>query len=158
MLHVLIHMESNPAMTSAAIAEMLETNAVVVRRTLAGLRDGGYVRSERGHGGGWTLAKPLAAITLLDVHRAIGEPTIFSIGLANAASTCLVERAVNAALGQALRDAEELLLERLGDVTLASLASDFAKRKAIHLASHHHAPGARREAKRRSKKKGLAPA
>lgn len=39
--------------------------------------------------------------------------------------TCLVEQAVNAALADAFRDAEALLLSRLGDVTLARLSADF---------------------------------
>ena len=41
---------------------------------------------------------------------------------------CLVEQAVNAALNQALRDAEKLLLARLGEVTLAKLSADFHRR------------------------------
>ncbi|HYE44453.1 MAG TPA: Rrf2 family transcriptional regulator, partial [Caulobacter sp.] len=53
MLHVLLHMaQRHEPMTSDAIAQMLGTNPAVVRRTMAGLRDAGYVRSEKGHGGG----------------------------------------------------------------------------------------------------------
>ena len=44
MLHVLIHMDQlNAPATSEKIASMLNTNPVVVRRTMAGLRDKGYV-------------------------------------------------------------------------------------------------------------------
>ena len=61
MLHVLIHMDKHQhASTSDMIAKMLNTNPVVVRRTMAGLREQGYVRSEKGHGGGWTLVRPLS--------------------------------------------------------------------------------------------------
>lgn len=81
MLHILIHMDRlDGPMTSELAAQMLRTNPVVVRRTMAGLRDAGYVRSEKGHGGGWTLARPLDAIRILDIYRAVGEPRIFSIG------------------------------------------------------------------------------
>jgi DNA-binding IscR family transcriptional regulator len=53
MLHVLLHMARHDGpITSEAIGMMLGTNPVVVRRTLAGLRDAGYVRSDKGHGGG----------------------------------------------------------------------------------------------------------
>ncbi len=71
MLHVLIHMarHEGPA-TSEAIGQMLGTNPVVVRRTMALLKNEGYVSSEKGHRGGWRLAKPLADITLLDIHQA----------------------------------------------------------------------------------------
>ncbi|WP_207460908.1 Rrf2 family transcriptional regulator [Azospirillum sp. SYSU D00513] len=129
MLHVLIHMDrQGERATSETIAGMLNTNPVVVRRTMAGLRDQGYVRSEKGHGGGWTLARPLEEITLLDIHRALGNPSVFAIGPADDQPDCLVEQAVNAALADALREAEAMLLARFGQVTLADLARDFDRR------------------------------
>ncbi|MEX3776620.1 Rrf2 family transcriptional regulator [Pseudomonas sp. MYb118] len=129
MLHVLIHMarQDKPA-TSDAMAQMLGTNPVVVRRTMALLKEQGYVRSEKGHRGGWTLAKPLAEITLLDIHQALGGASVFAIGLSTDHPQCLVEQAVNAALTDAFDAAQALLLERLGDVTLEQLASDFEGR------------------------------
>jgi Rrf2 family protein len=138
MLHVLIHMarHDGPA-TSEVIARMLNTNPVVVRRTMAGLRDRGFVASEKGHGGGWVLTRPLENITLRDVYDALGEPTLFAIGLADDAPECLVEQAVNAALEDALAEAEKLLLERLGHVTLADLARDFDERMAKVRRSGH---------------------
>ncbi len=129
MLHVLIHMDRHEgALTSEAIAAMLNTNPVVIRRTMAGLRDAGYVRSEKGHGGGWRLARSLDGITLLDIHLALGEPTVFAIGPTDDDPSCLVEQAVNAALDDALREAEAVLVRRLGMVTLADLAADFDRR------------------------------
>ncbi|BCA62865.1 Rrf2 family transcriptional regulator [Sphingomonas sp. HMP9] len=112
-------------MTSEAIARMLGTNAVVVRRTMAGLRDAGYVRSEKGHGGGWTIAADLGTVSLLDVHRAVGGPRILAIGNEDPASSCAVEKVVNAVVEDALREAEALLFARLGAVSLAELARGF---------------------------------
>ena len=43
---------------------------------------------------------------------------------------CLVEQAVNAALGDAFDDAEALLLCRFGALTLAALSAGFHKRLA----------------------------
>jgi len=129
MLHVLIHMDRHDGRaTSETIAGMLNTNPVVVRRTMAGLRDAGLVRSEKGHGGGWLLGRPLKDITLLDIHTALGEPPVFAIGPSSDQPDCLVEQAVNAALGDALQEAEALLLARFGKITLADLARDFDKR------------------------------
>ncbi|WP_313440998.1 Rrf2 family transcriptional regulator [Novosphingobium sp.] len=126
MLHVLLHMAGHDGpMTSEAIARMLGTNPVVVRRTMAGLRDAGYVRSEKGHGGGWVIARDLQSVSLLDVHRAVGGPRVFAIGNENSHPDCAVEKAVNAALEDALRDAERLLIARLGAVSLAELAKGF---------------------------------
>lgn len=129
MLHVLIHMarHEQPA-TSETLAQMLGTNPVVVRRTMGLLRKQGYVQSEKGHRGGWTLARPLEQITLLDIHEALGASTLFAIGLATDHPQCLVEQAVNAALTDAFDAAQALLLERLGSVTLAQLADDFERR------------------------------
>jgi DNA-binding IscR family transcriptional regulator len=129
MLHVLLHMArmEGPA-TSETIARMLGTNAVVVRRTMAGLRDAGYVRSEKGHGGGWSIACDLATVSLLDIHRAVGGPRLFAIGNEDDNPDCAVARVVNDALDDALRQAELLLIERLGAVSLAALATAFDAR------------------------------
>ena len=66
-LHALLHLADmdRPA-TSEEIAMMLGTNATVVRRTLAGLREAGLLTSTKGHGGGWSLARPLSEMSLLD--------------------------------------------------------------------------------------------
>lgn len=131
MLHVLIHMARHEGpVTSELIARMLNTNPVVVRRTMAGLREKGYVASEKGHGGGWTLSRPLDQITLRDIYDALGEPALFAIGLADDAPECLVEQAVNAALAEALEEAERALLARFGEISIGSLARDFERRYA----------------------------
>jgi DNA-binding IscR family transcriptional regulator len=133
MLHVLIHMDQREhPLTSDEIARMLNTNPVVVRRTMAGLRDNGYVTSEKGHGGGWKLARPLDQLTLLDVYVALGNPPVFALGLADDDPRCLVEQAVNDGLNEALGRARQLLLDRFGKVTLADLAADFRKRFEAH--------------------------
>ncbi|TRX75325.1 Rrf2 family transcriptional regulator [Pseudomonas mangiferae] len=126
MLHVMLHMaRDGRPVTSEQIAEMLGTHAAVVRRTLTGLRQAGYVRAEKGYNGGWTLACDLTQVTLLDIHNAVGGPRIFAIGTDREHPNCAVERAVNASLEEALGQAQALLLERLGAVTLADLSSEF---------------------------------
>ena len=95
---------------------------------MSGLRDQGYVKSEKGHGGGWTLACDLARVTLRDVYEALGRPSLLAIGNRSDAPECLVEQAVNSALDQAFEDAEALLLARFGEVTLAALSADFHAR------------------------------
>jgi len=128
-LHVLLHMaEHEGPMTSEVLAQAMCTNPVVIRRVMSGLRDQGYVTSEKGHGGGWTLACDLDAVTLRDVYEALGRPSLLAIGNRSDAPECLVEQAVNAALDQAFDDAEALLLARFGEVTLAALSADFHAR------------------------------
>jgi Rrf2 family protein len=133
MLHVLIHMDGRERpLTSGEISRILDTNPVVVRRIMAGLRDKGLVTSEKGHGGGWQLARSLGQVTLLNVYEAIGSPPVFALGLADDQPECLVEQAVNAGLDDAFRSARETLLDRFGNVTLADLATDFEKRLKNH--------------------------
>ncbi|WP_137044504.1 Rrf2 family transcriptional regulator [Pseudolabrys sp. FHR47] len=128
-LHVLLHMaEQDGPATSATLAKAMDTNPVVVRRVMSGLREQGYVRAEKGHGGGWTLAPGWQEITLRQVYDALGEPSLLAIGNRAETPGCLVEKAVNAALGSAFRDAEALLLKRLGDVRLGTLSADFRAR------------------------------
>lgn len=130
-LHGLLHMAERETITSEELAACLSTNPVVVRRTMAGLREAGLVRSERGHGGGWSLVRDLATISLADVHAALGEPAVFAIGNRTEAPGCVVEQAVNAAMDGALRDAEALLMQRLERISLADLSNDFQRRIAI---------------------------
>ena len=140
-LHVLLHMaEHEGPMTSEMLAKAMQTNPVVIRRVMAGLREAGYVRSEKGHGGGWTLACDLGAVTLRDVYNALGHPALLSIGNRTESPGCLVEQAVNAALSDAFREAEALLLARFETVTLAALSADFharLKQRGISFARDH---------------------
>ena len=130
-LHVLLHMaEQGEPMTSEQLAKAMQTHPVVIRRILGGLRDAGFVHSEKGHGGGWTIPKDLADITMRDVYDAIGCPSLMAMGNRTEAPGCLVEQAVNAALDTGFREAEALLLARFGEVTLAALAADFHARMA----------------------------
>lgn len=141
-LHVLLHMaEHDGPVTSEVLARAMATNPVVIRRTMAGLKAQGYVRSEKGHGGGWRLDCDLKAVTLGDVYAALGSPSLFAIGNRNETPDCLVEQAVNAALDGALAEAEAVLLASLGGVTLAALSADFhtrlARRTPHHLEHSH---------------------
>jgi DNA-binding IscR family transcriptional regulator len=116
--------EMGVAVTSETLGPMMDMNPVVLRRTMAGLRDAGIVRSEKGHGGGWSLARSLDAITLADVYDALGAPTLFSIGPRDEQPRCLVEQSVNRAVGEALEEAEAILFARLRSLSVADLLAD----------------------------------
>lgn len=130
-LHALLHMaEHDGPMTSEALGRCLGANSVVVRRTMGLLRDAGLVRSERGHTGGWRIVADLESVSLRSLHDALGGPAIHALGHRHETPSCLVEQAVNAALGQAMAEAEALLLARFSNITLADLARDFTRRHA----------------------------
>jgi DNA-binding IscR family transcriptional regulator len=143
-LHVLLHMaEGDGPATSEALAAAMQTNPVVLRRLMGGLRDAGFVVSAKGHGGGWVLACDMDRITLGDVYQALGAPQLVSLGFREDRPTCLVAQAVNDALAGAAQEAEALLLKRFGAVTLATLSKDFHQRMAAAKAqgwnpAHNH--------------------
>lgn len=56
-------------LTSEVLAKSMGTNPAVFPRTMAGLREAGYVKSGKGHGGRWQLVRSLDKITLLVVLR-----------------------------------------------------------------------------------------
>lgn len=122
--------EADEPVTSEALAVCMNTNPVVVRRTMGLLREAGLVAADRGRGGGWRIARDLGDVTLRQLHEALGEPALFAVGNRTERPECLVEQAVNAALDGAFADAEALLMQRFESVTLAELAADFARRHA----------------------------
>lgn len=124
-LHVLLHMgQVDEPLTSEVLAKSMGTNPAVFRRTMAGLREAGHVKSGKGHGGGWQLARSLNQISLLDVYEALGRPTLFAIGNRSPHPECQVQKGVNAALSATMAQAEALFTKRFGDVTLDQLLSE----------------------------------
>lgn len=122
-LHVLLHMDQvDDLLTSHVLARSMGTNPAVFRRTMAGLREAGLVRSEKGHGGGWQLARPLSGITLLEVYEALGRPNLFAIGNRSEHSECAVEKNVNAVVADTMSEASALFTKRFGEITLDQIA------------------------------------
>nr|WP_315846266.1 Rrf2 family transcriptional regulator [uncultured Achromobacter sp.] len=125
LLHVLIHMHlRGGTTTSGTLAQMLHTNEVVVRRTMAALRTAGMVTSSGGRNGGWVLSRGLETITARDVHEAIAHGAVFSIGPADDNPACPVEQAANQLVADSLRAGEQALLHHLGAKSLSDLAAE----------------------------------
>jgi len=121
MLHVLVHLHGRKGVASSEeIAGMLDTNPVLVRRMMAGLRTAGYVSSTAGRSGGWMLIADPEQITVLDVYQALEEPVIFAIGSSVDHPGCAAERAITGALDVALAQAAGTLLREFGAMRLSS--------------------------------------
>lgn len=133
MLHVLLHMDqAHEPLTSDVLARSMGTNPAVFRRTMAGLREAGLVRSERGHGGGWQLARSLREITLLDVYEALDRPKLFAIGNRSERVDCLVENNVNAVMVDTMAEAATLFARRFGEITLDQIAPRHPVSPSVH--------------------------
>lgn len=129
-LHVLVHLTCDPVVySSAQLAEMLETNSVLVRRTMAGLREAGYVRSVKGQKGGWYLCCDPDKVTLLDIYKALGITSLYTLGINQGNHHCLIEEAVNDELDSVLAQAELLLMNKLSQITLSHLCQKYQQNK-----------------------------
>lgn len=121
-LHTLGHMAGDPErkLTSANIAEHAGTNPVVVRRVLGKLREAGLLESEKGHAGGWRLARAPSQITLADVYLALDE-SLVATGGEETIPTCSVEHILQRKVAVVLEDIERSLVERLAVTTIAEV-------------------------------------
>lgn len=74
-VHILSYLafRKDLAVSSAEIASSVDTNPVVIRRLLAALVKARLVITHKGAAGGFSLAVRPAAISLLDIYRAV-EP------------------------------------------------------------------------------------
>lgn len=119
-LHTLGHMVEDPLSprTSAQIAAHAGTNPVVVRRVLGKLRAAGLLVSEKGHSGGWRLARAAGDITLADIYTALEERLVAPDDAAPAA-LCSVEHAMLHHVADITRQAEEMLLRKLAETSIA---------------------------------------
>jgi len=108
--------------TSTDIAEHAGTNPVVVRRVLGKLREAGLLTSEKGHSGGWRLARKPEAITLADVYLALDERLVASAENEDT-PLCSVEHALQKQISSVLEDIERSLVERLDETSISEIRS-----------------------------------
>ena len=123
-LHTLGHMAAEPdqVKTSADIAAHAGTNAVVVRRVLGRLREAGLLNSEKGHAGGWRLARAPHQISLADIYLALDEQLVApndDFGK----NACSVEHALHKRVTGIMVDIEGKLIEQLAQTSLADVGN-----------------------------------
>src|SRR3990170_8848187 len=79
-LHILTLLAaSDGQLTSESIADSVDTNPVVIRRTLANLRQQGLVESRPGANGGWRLLNSPKQIRLCAVYRMMGQEAVLAL-------------------------------------------------------------------------------
>ncbi|MGQ4512059.1 Rrf2 family transcriptional regulator [Streptomyces sp. DW26H14] len=106
-------------LSSAQLAESLDANPSLVRKTLVPLVREGLVESVKGRGGGTRLARPAEGITLAEVYRcAVGDKPLWACRT-ESAHACLVTTYTSAYFSRLTEQAEQAALGSLGDQTLA---------------------------------------
>jgi Rrf2 family protein len=110
------------AMSSEQLAQMVNTNAVVIRRLLVDLHAAGLVETQRGPGGGARLARPAGEIDLAQVHRAVaGEFAPFGEHPNEPSQGCPVGRGILAALDDISQRASRAVEREYEAVTLCDV-------------------------------------
>lgn len=124
-LHSLSHMASDPdrVRTSSDIADHAGTNPVVVRRVLGKLRQAGLLSSEKGHAGGWRLAKPAQSISLADVYLALDERLVAGGSEDTQPSGCDVETDLQKRISEVLEEVEHSLVQKLQETSIVDVHS-----------------------------------
>lgn len=107
--------------TSEEIAVSVNTNPVVIRRLLGELRAAGLVESRRGAGAGWTLARELESITLLDVYEAIEPGPVFGMHRATPNQGCPIGYGIQPTMQNVYSSVEGVLRNELARTTLAEV-------------------------------------
>jgi Rrf2 family protein len=110
--------------TSEQIAGSANTNPVVIRRLLGELRKAGLVESRRGVGAGWTLARELESMTLLDVYEAVEPGSLFAMHRATPDQGCVIGYGIQPAMQGIYQGIEETLRRELARITLEDVLRD----------------------------------
>lgn len=123
-IHMMTIFALNPGegLTSEFIASSVNTNPVVIRRLLGLLREAGIVESKTGAGGGWSLLKDPAQITLLDILRAV-EPhnEIFALHRSEPNPECPCGLHIVSVLGEVYDKVQDGMTRQLASITIACI-------------------------------------
>ena len=108
-------------LTSEAIAQSCNTNAVVIRRIIGLLTRHNLVTVKMGSGGGARLTKNPSNITLAEIYLALEEGAVFEVPQFDESFHCEIGKIVRPILAEVLNIAEQSLLKTLDQITLAAV-------------------------------------
>jgi Rrf2 family protein len=108
-------------LTSEQVAASVNTNAVIIRRSLGDLRRAGLVDVRHGAGAGWSLARAPEEITLLDVYEAVEHEPLFGMHRTEPNLECPVGKGIRPALGQVYGGIEQALRRELEGTSIADV-------------------------------------
>lgn len=128
--HVLAALALHPEgpMTSATLAQSVNTNPAFLRVLLGQLKAAGLIEVTLGKGGGATLKKPPQEIRLADIYRAMEPESTVRLHQCEPDHRCLVGRNIVPVLEEVIDDVEAAALARLEETTLQSLTRKIRKR------------------------------
>jgi Rrf2 family protein len=108
-------------LTSDQVAASVNTNPVIIRRSLGDLRRAGLVDVRHGAGAGWRLARVPEEITLLDVYEAVEQEPLFGMHRTEPNLECPVGKGIRPALGHVYGGIEQTLRQELARTSIADV-------------------------------------
>ena len=114
--------------TSDRIAVSVNTNPVVIRRALGQMRNRKLVRSQRGNGAGWSLARPAASISLLEVYESVESGAVFGLHAGVPNQACPIGRGIQPTLRRVYGDVEQALRGELARTSIEDVLGETLKR------------------------------
>ena len=111
-------------LTSDQVAASVNTNPVIIRRSLGDLRRAGLVEVRHGSGAGWSLARAPEGISLLDVYEAVEQEPLFGLHRSVPNLECPVGRGIRPALGEVYGDIERAVRRELAGISIAEVLRD----------------------------------
>jgi DNA-binding IscR family transcriptional regulator len=108
-------------LTSDQVAASVNTNPVVVRRSLGDLRRAGLVQVRPGAGASWRLSRPATEITLLEVHDAVAPEPLFALHHGVPNLDCPVGHGIRPALGEIYAGVTGAVRRELAATTVADV-------------------------------------
>lgn len=112
-------------LTSDFLASSININPVLVRKEVSNLRNNGLVISREGKNGGSMLAKPASQIPVSAVFLATRQGAFLGTSRNSPNPNCPVGKQINQHLDSLYRDAEEALVQKLENSTLADFSHQF---------------------------------
>ena len=113
--------QGHEVLTSNRVADSVNTNPVIIRRSLGDLGRAGLVHVRHGAGAGWSLARPPEEITLLDVYDAVGQESPFGMHHTEPNLECPVGKGIRPALSRIYGDIDRAVRQQLALVSVADV-------------------------------------
>lgn len=117
----LAHRRGREVLTSEEVAASINTNPVIVRRSLGDLQRAGLVVARRGTGAGWRLSRPPGEISLLDVYAAVLPEPLVALHHTEPNLLCPVGNGIRPALTEIYDEATDAFRAALARRTVAGL-------------------------------------
>jgi Rrf2 family protein len=119
-LAVLAYKEGD-RVTSALLADSVNTNPVIIRRLLLSLQRAKLVDTCKGAGSGSRLSRSPRRISLAEVYRAVEPAVAFASPSRKPSAACPVGKCIREALGRVFASAQHALEQDLEKTTIADV-------------------------------------